>query len=290
MFLVLINTFFCIKYQVVVVSSPAWFNADCLNERKRHILSFITLSAPGPHAFLLCVSLKEPSNGEAQALDVLDQLFGPAAVSQHTIILFTHTVELEEDESLEDYLSTWRKDVQELVRRCGDRYHILEPHSGVAEDAICELVEKVEELMKEKGKQHFSCPLYQEVEKRMRDRQVKIIKERRLVTSPEDELAEAELEAVREEVEQIMDFESLGVLGILPSAKISPAPSTASFFWRCWEKLTGWIRWLPTLIRREALLGALVGLFVGGPLGGMMGTTVGSVATEVKRRRTQKMK
>lgn len=275
---------------MVVVSSPAWFNTDCPNERKRHILSFITLSAPGPHAFLLCVSLKDPSNGGAQALDVLDQLFGPSAVNQRTIILFTHTVELEEDESLEEYLGTWRKDVQELVRRCGNRYHVLEP-SGVAEDAFCELVEKVEELIKEKGGQHFSCPLYQEVEKGLRDRQAEIIiKKGRLEKSLEDELTMAELEAVREEAEQTVDFESLDVFSKLLSANIASSPLTTSFFWHCWEKLAGWMRWLPSLIRREALLGALVGLFVGGPLGGMMGATVGSVATEVKRRRTQKLK
>lgn len=275
---------------MVVVSSPAWFNADCPDERKKHILSFITLSVPGPHAFLLCVSLKEPSSGEAQALDVLDQLFGPDVVSQHTTILFTHTVELDEDESLEEYLGTWRKDVQELVRRCGNRYHVLEPHSEEAEDAFCKLVEKVEELMKENGEQHFSCPLYEEVETRLRDRQAEILKERRLVISPEDELTEAELEAVMEEAEETVDFESLDVPDILPSATISPSPTTTSFFWRCWEKVMGWMRWLPTLVRREALLGAFVGLLVGGPLGGMMGATVGSVATEVKRRRTQKLK
>lgn len=274
---------------MAVVSSPAWFNLDFPNERKRHILSFVTLSAPGPHAFLLCVSLKETSNGEAKALDVLDKLFGPGAVSQRTTILFTHTVELDEDESLEEYLNTWRKDVQELVKRCGDRYHILESYNGVAEDAFCELVEKVEELMKENSEQHFSCPLYQEVEKRLENRQARRLKER-VVIPPEDELIEAELEAIMEEVEQTVDFESLGLLGIFPSANISSSSSSASFFWRCWEKLTGWMRWLPTLIRREALLGAFVGLFVGGPLGGMMGTTVGSVATEVKRRRTQKLK
>lgn len=272
-----------------MVSSPAWFNADCPNERKRHILSFIALSSPGPHAFLLCVSLKEPSNGEAQALDVLDQLLGPGVVSQRTAILFDDNVELDEDESLEEYLSTWRKDVQELVRRCGNRYHILEPH-GAAEDAFCELVVKVEELIKEKGGQHFSCPLYQEVEKRLRDKQAEIIKKGRLAISSEDELTKVELEAVREEAEQTIDFESLDVLSILPSANISPSPSTASFFWRCWEKFAGWMKLIPTLIRREALLGALVGLFVGGFLGGMMGATVGSVATEVKRRRTQKLK
>lgn len=275
----------------MVVPSVAWFNPDSgPNEKKREILSFINLSTPGPHAFLVCVSLKHPCNGEAQALDLLDQLLGPNAVSHCSFIIFTHTVELDEDESLEEYLGIWRKDVQELVRRCGNRYHILDPHSGVAEDAFCELIEKVEKVVKESGWQHFSCPLYQELEKRVRDRQAEIIKERKLVISPEDEITEAEMEAVREEAEHTIDVESLDVQGIFPSANISPPPSTKSFFWSLWEKLMGWMKWLPTVIRKEALLGAFVGLFIGGPLGGMMGATVGSVATEVKRRRTKKIK
>lgn len=223
-------------------------------------------------------------------MDVLDQLFGPNALSQCSFIIFTETVDLDEDESLEEYLGTWRKDVQELVRRCGNRYHILDPHSELADDVFCELVEKVEKVVKESGGQHFSCTLYQELEKRVRDRQVEIIKDKKLVISPEDELLEEELEAVREEAEQTIDFESLDVHCIFLPANISPLPSTTSFFWSYWEKLMGWMRWLPTLIRKEALAGALVGLFVGGPLGGMMGATLGSVATEVKRRRTQKMK
>ncbi|CAG12110.1 unnamed protein product [Tetraodon nigroviridis] len=148
----------------------------------------------------------EPSNGEAQALDVLDQLLGPGVVSQRTAILFDDNVELDEDESLEEYLSTWRKDVQELVRRCGNRYHILEPH-GAAEDAFCELVVKVEELIKEKGGQHFSCPLYQEVEKRLRDKQAEIIKKGRLAISSEDELTK--VAEVPEEGERLFEVQPL---------------------------------------------------------------------------------
>lgn len=223
-------------------------------------------------------------------MDLMEQLFGPDVLCHRTIIVFTQTVELEKDESLEEYLGTWRKDVQDLVRRCGDRYHILEPNSGIADDDFCELLQKVEKLVRESGGEHFSCPLYQEVEKKVRDRQAAIIKGRRGVVSLEDELSESDLEAVREEAEQTIEFDSLAMHDIFPSADIVPPPCTTSFFRRFWEKLTGWIRWLPTVIRKEALLGALVGLFVGGPFGGMMGATVGSVATEVKRRRTQKIK
>lgn len=279
----------------MVVSSPAWFGSGCdPKERRRHILPFIALSSPGPHAFLLCVPVNQPANGEAKALDVLEELFGPSAVSANTIVLFTHTEDLGEDESLEEYLVTWRKDLQELVERCGDRYHTLETRGGEAEEekAVRELLEKVEQAVAESGTEHFSCPLYQEAEERVRERQVEIVRQRRgkepTDSPPEEDLTEEEMEAVREEAERSIDDLNVDVDGILPSASVSPSSPAPSFLWGWWEKLTGWVRWLPALVRREALLGALVGLFVGGPLGGMMGATVGSVATEVKRRKTKK--
>ncbi|XP_035510744.1 GTPase IMAP family member 4 [Morone saxatilis] len=284
--------------QVVVVSCPAWFGSGCdPKERRRHISSFIALSSPGPHAFLLCVPVNQPADEEAKALDVLQELLGPSAVSTNTIILFTHTEELEEDEQLEEYLATWRKDLQELVERCGDRYHTLETRSGEPEErkALEELLEKVEQAVRESGTQHFSCPLYQEAEERVRERQVEIARQRRGKVSPtdsppEEDVTEEEKEAVREEAERSVDDLNVDLDSIFPSACVSPSSPAPSFLWGLWERLTGWLRWLPTLVRGEALLGALVGLFVGGPFGGMMGATVGSVATEVGRRKAEKNK
>ncbi|XP_072224456.1 GTPase IMAP family member 9 [Leuresthes tenuis] len=286
---------------VVVVSSPAWFSSACSpEERKKHISSLIALSSPGPHAFLLCVPVNRPADGEAKAVDALKQLFGDSAVNQNTIVLFTHTDELEEDEQLEEYLVTWRKDLQELVERCGDRYHTLEIRSGGPEEgqAVEELLEKVEQAVKESGTQHVSCPLYQEAEERLRERQLEIVRQRRREepgeqappTNSQPDVTEEEMEAVREEAEtSIGDFD-VDLDGIFSSTSISPSSPAPPLLRGLWEKLTGWIRWLPSLVRREALLGALVGLFVGGPFGGMVGATVGSVATEVGRRKTQKNK
>ncbi|XP_029294057.1 GTPase IMAP family member 4 [Cottoperca gobio] len=277
--------------QVVVVSSAVWFGSGCdPEERRRHISSFISLSSPGPHAFLLCVPVNQPADGEAEALDVLKMLLGPSAVRTNTIILFTHTDELEEEEPLEEYLVTWRKDLQELVEACGDRYHTLESRRGEPEEgkAVEELLEKVEQAVRESGTQHFSCALYQEAEERVKGRQVEMVRQRRGEVSPEDteeNVTEEEMAAVREEAERSVGDLNVDVEGMFPSAGVSPAPS---FLWCLWEKLTGWMSWLP--LRREALLGALVGLFVGGPFGGVMGATVGSVATEVGRRKTQKTK
>ncbi|XP_042361169.1 GTPase IMAP family member 9 [Plectropomus leopardus] len=286
--------------KLVVVSSPAWFSSDCAPEdRKRHISSFIALSSPGPHAFLLCVPVNQPADGEEKALDVLTELFGASALSSNTIILFTHTEELEEDEQLEEYLISWRKDLLKLVERCGDRYHTLETRGGEPDEgkALEELLEKVEEAVRESGTQHFSCPLYQEAEGRVRERQEEILRQRRRQdqvtpsdSKPEEDITEEDMEEVRDEAERSVGDLDVDVDSSFPSAAVSPSSPSSSLLWGLWEKLTGWMKWLPRVVRREALLGALVGLFVGGPFGGIMGATVGSVATEVGRRKTQKTK
>lgn len=278
----------------MVVSSPAWFSSACdPEERRKHISTLVALSSPGPHAFLLCVSLSQPADDETKALAALDRLFGSSAVSRNTLILFTHTEELGEDEQLEEYLVTWRKDLLELVARCGDRYHSLESGGEGAEErsAVEELLEKVAQVVRENGSQHFSCPLYQEAEERLRARQKDMVRQRREEghESPTDlEVTEEEMEAVREEAERSVGGFDLDLSGIFSSSSVSPStPAPSSFLGGVWAKLVAWIRWLPSLVRREALMGALVGLFVGGPFGGMVGATVGSVATEVGKRKTE---
>ncbi|XP_032392469.1 GTPase IMAP family member 7 [Etheostoma spectabile] len=280
--------------QVVVVSSPPWFGSGCdPEERRRHISSFIALSSPGPHAFLLCVPVNQPADAEAKALDVLTELFGPSAVSNHTVVLFTCTEELAEDEPLEEYLVTWRKDLRALVERCDDHYHTLETRGGEAEQAraVEELLEKVEQAAREGGTPHLSCALYREVEEKIRERQVEIARRRRGEDSqPEDNITEEEMEAVRDEAERSVADLNVNIESVFPSAVSPSSPAHASSLWGWWEKLKAWMRWLPMMVRVEALLGSLVSLFMGGQYGGMVGATVGSVATEVGRRKVKKTK
>lgn len=258
--------------QVVLVSTPAWFSGSCPPEqRNRNVSSLISLSSPGPHAFLLCVPLSQRADGESTALDVLQELLGPSAVTSNTVVLFTHMEELQEDEPLEEFLFTWRKDLLELVGRCGERYHTLEGGRAVEE-----LLEKVERGMME----HLSCPLYQEAERRLRGRQAEIARRR---SGEERDVTEEELEAARDEAESSLTDLDIHVEHLFPSAALPPPSNVPSTLW-------AWMQWLARLVRREALLGALVGLFVGGPVGGVVGASVGSVATEVQRRRSQKTK
>ncbi|XP_061702607.1 GTPase IMAP family member 7 [Syngnathoides biaculeatus] len=284
--------------RVLVVSSPDWFGSDCdADTRRRYISSSITLTSPGPHAFLLCVPVNQPADVETKTLDVLAMLLGPSAITKNTIIVFTNMDELEEDERLEDYLATWRKDLGALVKRCGGRYHALTTCSGEQEEskAVEEMLEKVEQAVEESEAPHFSCPLYQEVSERVRKRQDEIVRRRRHEAHGEasslvdPDVTDQDMEEVLEEAERTIGDLDLDLDEVFPSSVI-PVSSAASPLGVLWAKLVGWLKWVPTMVRREALFGALVGLFVGGPVGGVLGATVGSVATEVTRRKAQKTK
>lgn len=260
--------------QVSVVDTP-----DCLcierpaEDVRRQFSLCAALSAPGPHAFLLCVPVHRPSNLELQILETIEKVFGPEAVSKHAMVLFTRMDRLPEDVSLDEYLSTERADLLELVQKCGDRHHPLRAGANAEEKELEELLVKVERMAKESGTQFYTCPLLKEAERRVKEKEEEILKSRR-------ERGEDDSEGIRAEAERSVD--DLVVEGI---ADLCVSTPDDSFLRWLWDSVVGWLLWLPNMVRGSALLGSFVGLFVGGPLGGAMGATVGSVATEMGRRK-----
>ncbi|XP_067314962.1 GTPase IMAP family member 7 [Pseudorasbora parva] len=254
--------------QVAVVDTP-----DCLcierpaEDVRRQFSLCAALSAPGPHAFLLCVPVHRPSNLELQILETIEKVFGPEAVAKHAMVLFTRMDRLPEDVSLDEYLATERADLLELVQKCGDRHHPLQT------DNAEELLMKVGQMAKDTGTPFYTCPLLKEAERRVKEKEEEILRSRR-------DGGEDYSEGIRAEAERSVD--DLVVEGI---ADLCVSTPDSSFLRWLWDSVVGWLMWFPNMVRGSALLGSFVGLFVGGPLGGAMGATVGSVATEVGRRK-----
>ncbi|XP_064180022.1 uncharacterized protein LOC135248901 isoform X2 [Anguilla rostrata] len=313
--------------RVAVVDTPDWFCSELPPEDvRRQVSNCVALSAPGPHAFLLCVPVDQPAKMELEALGALEAVFGRDAVRRHTLVLFTHGDRLPEGGAVEDYIITQRKDLLQLVEWCGDRYHVLErgggggggggdgDGAGGREANVAELLEKVEQAVRENGDSYYSCSLFQEAESRVRQRQEEILRERR-EREPErggaeraqvqaretercftssstlysvQEMEEEELQdQAREEAENSVRDLNVGTLSSLSSSSSSsPTSSTSpSFFLSAWDKVATGARRVPKLVAGGALLGGVVGIFFGGPLGGVVGATAGSVATEVGRRK-----
>ncbi|XP_044044884.1 uncharacterized protein LOC122872882 isoform X2 [Siniperca chuatsi] len=243
--------------RVAVVDTPDWFNSEQTpDEVRAQISSCVALSSPGPHAFLLCVPLDQPAKTELQALGALESVFGPEAVQRHTLVLFTYADRLREsgkagNNSVEAYIAGRRGDLLKLVEKCGDRFHVMETGGGGRERGnVVELLEKVEQTVKEAGGQCYSCPAFQEAENRVRQRQVEIARERQgkkleeeglgdirqlnserrvlypymqPVAEAEEEVREDEIEKTRAEAEMSVSTMNIESLPPVTLSTISPS-------------------------------------------------------------------
>ncbi|XP_028309371.1 uncharacterized protein LOC114467358 [Gouania willdenowi] len=234
--------------RVAVVDTPDWFNTEQTpDEVRAQVSSCVALASPGPHAFLLCVPLDQPAKTELQALQALQEVFGPDSVQKHTIILFTYTDLLRKSgkagsDSVESYIADHRGDLLKLVEKCGDRFHVMEMEGGRREKNVAELMEKVDQTMKEAGMEFYTCPAFQEAEDRVRHRQRELAKEKMQLkqageevdnggtplrhsykrVAQEEELIE-EMEEMRDEAEKIVGATNIESLPPITLSNISPS-------------------------------------------------------------------
>lgn len=238
-----------------MVDTPDWFQSERSPEEvKAQISSFVALLAPGPHAFLLCVPVDRPARSELSALSALEAAFGPDAVRRHTIVLFTRSELLPdaaEVEQVEAYIASRRPEMLELVQRCGDRYHVLQSGGGD------ELLEKVQQTVKESGGDFYSASLIQQ-------NQTPTVRAR---LNPS-----RSLDALQEEEEE---------------QRLDSAPAPLRSVWQTTSRCAGRV---PKLLAAGALTGAALGVFLAGAVGGAVGAVLGSVLTELGRRRLNNQK
>ncbi|XP_036416606.1 calponin homology domain-containing protein DDB_G0272472-like [Colossoma macropomum] len=110
--------------QVTVVDTPDWFCPGLsLEELRQDVGHCVHLSAPGPHAFLLVIPVKQSTGEERGMLEKMEEIFGERCW-RNTMILFTVTDEVQE-KNIEEFIQSGNQEVQRLVEKCGNRFHCL---------------------------------------------------------------------------------------------------------------------------------------------------------------------
>ncbi|XP_072299799.1 uncharacterized protein [Eucyclogobius newberryi] len=137
---------------VQVVDMPG-FGDTRLSEEQIYteIAKCVSLSAPGPHAFLLVIPVGRYTDSENQAADEVARVFGEDALRHHTIVLFTRGDDLE-GVDIETYLDdTAPARLKSLIDRCGRRYHVLNNRDPSDRAQVKELIVKVHKMQHYKG-------------------------------------------------------------------------------------------------------------------------------------------
>ncbi|KAL0966946.1 hypothetical protein UPYG_G00302620 [Umbra pygmaea] len=162
--------------QLVLVDTPDWFCPRLsLEDTRQDVGLFVRLSAPGPHAFLLVIPVETSKEEDRGLQERMEDMFGEGCWG-HTVILFTHDDSLKE-QSIEEFLQAGSQDLQQLVEKCGSRYHILNIKEMTHGPQVTELLVKVEDMSGNRER-FYSNPTYQEAVTQVREIEGKIQKER----------------------------------------------------------------------------------------------------------------
>ncbi|XP_051269515.1 GTPase IMAP family member 7 [Dicentrarchus labrax] len=151
------------RRKINVVDTPGILDTTKSAESIRtEIAKCIQLSSPGPHAFLLVIQIGRFTKEEENCVQALEKIFGPE-VFKYVIVLFTRGDELK-GRSIREYVQTGHPKLQEVINRCGNRYHVFNNKKRRNRTQVVKLIEKIDDMLAANGRKYFSEEMYKEAE------------------------------------------------------------------------------------------------------------------------------
>ncbi|XP_052446389.1 GTPase IMAP family member 7-like [Carassius gibelio] len=158
---------------ITMIDTPGLFDTDLSNEEiKREIRNCIPMILPGPHVFLLLIPLGRFTQEEAKSVEIIQEMFGENSL-MYTILLFTRGDDLNE-KTIEQYLADPGSGLKILIDECGNRFHVFNNKETRDQTQVTELLQKIDNMVKENGGSYYSCKMFREME---REIQKKILME-----------------------------------------------------------------------------------------------------------------
>ncbi|XP_041100283.1 GTPase IMAP family member 4-like [Polyodon spathula] len=192
--------------RVTVVNTPDLLHAD-----RVEIERCVSLSAPGPHAFLLVMrvytkqivdSIKLIVEQDCKALEKVLELFGERAV-RNTMILFTHWDYLR-GRKIQQYIEEAGEKLQQLVEKCGNRYHVLNTEDRSDRTQVTQLLDKIDNMVKGSGG-CYTVEMY--LEEKIRQKEQELNKKHKdELSKKHEEMKQKYDEEQRKRYEELMEM------------------------------------------------------------------------------------
>ncbi|XP_042564082.1 GTPase IMAP family member 7-like [Clupea harengus] len=165
---------------VQVIDTPGLFDTTVSNEKIRdEIGKCITMSSPGPHVFLLLVSVGRLTQEEREAVKMIQEIFGEYSKA-YTIVGFTRGELLrEEGIGIKKYIEKSPAVLQELIKDCSGRYHVFcNKDKDTQAQQVMSLLEKIDRMIQQNGRSFYTTAMFEETEERIKAREMRLLQQK----------------------------------------------------------------------------------------------------------------
>ncbi|XP_057675035.1 GTPase IMAP family member 9-like, partial [Corythoichthys intestinalis] len=128
----------------------------------KELTKCIHVTSPGPHVFLLVLQVGRFTEEEENSVQALQKLFGPE-ISRYMIVLFTRGDELG-GVTIQEYVKNGHPKLQEVIRRCGGRYHVFNNKKMHERRQVVQLIKMIDNMVASNGGKHYSDEVFKETE------------------------------------------------------------------------------------------------------------------------------
>ncbi|XP_068074584.1 uncharacterized protein [Danio rerio] len=193
---------------VAVVDTPGLFDTALTNDQVvEEIVKCVSLSAPGPHVFVIVVSVGRITKEETETIDLIKKIFGLKS-AQFSIVLFTRGDDLE-DQSIEDYVRESNSaELQKLIRDCGNRFLAFNNRENQDKTQVMKLLKMIEEVKSNNQSGYFTNSMFEEAEMSIKKKMEEIMKDK-----------ETEIQKQREELQDKYEMEMKDMMKRLEEEK-----------------------------------------------------------------------
>ncbi|KTG42410.1 hypothetical protein cypCar_00043381, partial [Cyprinus carpio] len=157
---------------VAVIDTPGLFDPSLTEEQvQREIMKCVSLSAPGPHVFIIVFNMWKITREEKDTLDMIMKIFGPKA-ADFCIVLYTRGDYLKK-QTIEQYVEKYKNDdLEKLIRDCGNRFLAFNNTETQDQTQVTHLFNMIEKLKRSNQGRYFTNEMFEEaaisIEQRMK--------------------------------------------------------------------------------------------------------------------------
>ncbi|KAM8736141.1 GTPase IMAP family member 9-like [Acanthopagrus schlegelii] len=177
--------------KVVVIDTPGLFDTNFSQEEVvKKIKTCISLSAPGPHAFLVVLKLGRFTKEEKDTVRIIQSTFGEEA-ARYSLVLFTHGDMLKK-QTIESFISK-SEELEEFIQVFYGRYHVFNNRAKDREQ-IDQLLEKIDRMTVENVGGFYTAQMFRSAKKASKKEKQRLSKELKAVEKQRRSDLKAEVE------------------------------------------------------------------------------------------------